>query len=619
MKILKLNLVTSLILLMSVLNVFAQKTKIDHIEPPNWWVGMQQSELQILIHGDHISDYKVSIDQAGIDLKSVLQLESPNYLFLKIEIDPKTQACEFPILFKNNNQQEISINYSLLEREEGSATRKGFDNSDVMYLLMPDRFANGDINNDSPKGMREKAKRTDPNGRHGGDIRGVINHLDYLKDLGITQLWLNPFVENNQDTYSYHGYAITNFYNTDARCGTNEDIKELTSKLKANGMGLIMDMIMNHCGNNHWWMKDLPSNDWVNQWPEFTRSNYRGGVITDPHASEYDFDKMSKGWFDVSMPDLNQQNPVLAKYLIQNSIWWVEYAGLTGIRMDTYPYPDRTFMAEWAKAVMTEYPNFNMVGEAWMSLPSSVAYWQKDGHFKDGYQSHLPTVFDFPMMYAIAKAFNENDGWDTGTARLYEVLTHDFLYSAPENLVLFADNHDGDRFATKIQSDIKKFKMAMSFLMTTRGTPQLYYGTEIMMTGEEHKGHGFIREDFPGGWSGDKMNAFSGNGLNKTQGAAQDFTRKLLNWRKSNEVIHKGELTHFIPENGIYVYFRTYKEQSVMVILNNNDKDFFVDADRYAENLVDFKKGINVMTGESFKLDKISVSAKSACIIELHR
>ena len=483
---------------------------------------------------------------------------------------------------------------------------------------MPDRFANGDPANDDVDGMLEKADRSKSLGRHGGDIKGIVDHLDYLKDLGVTALWINPLLKNNMPKQSYHGYAITDYYRVDPRYGSNEDYKNLVAEAHKRDIKIIMDMVANHAGTGYYWNDDLPSGDWYNQWPGFTRSNYRGITQSDPNAAGSDHEKMVRGWFDHTMADLNQHNELLAEFLIQNTIWWIEYLGLDGIRQDTYPYSYKDFMAEWMERILLEYPNYNVVGEVWLNYPSLVSYWLDNKTNPDGYQSNLTNVFDFPLMYAVDKAFNENDGWDTGLLRLYEILAQDYLYSDPMNIVTFTDNHDGDRFFTKMQEDIRKFKLGMVFYMTARGIPQIYYGGEILMTGREHDGHGYIREDFPGGWPGDEKNAFTKEGRTPMQQEAFTFTRRLLNWRKGSEVVQFGEFTHYIPENGVYVYFRHNEEESVMVMLNNTEEEREVDLSRFAQNIDGYSKGRSVLTRKLFEnLDKIIVPAKSPMIVEL--
>ena len=598
--------------------IFAQQINLERVDPPFWWTGMKNHNLQLMVYGDNISETRPVINYEGVNLKTVIHVESPNYLFLNIVIDENTIAGTFNIEFKKGSKTKATYPYELRKRDANPNLYQGFDNSDVIYLLMPDRFSNGDPDNDDMPNMLEKANRKNPNGRHGGDITGISNKLDYLNDLGVTALWINPLLENNMPAYSYHGYAVTDLYKTDARYGTNDDYVKLIEDAHSKGLKVIMDMIFNHLGTGYYWKDDLPMYDWYNQWPEFTRSNYRGGVVSDPHASNYDYDKMVRGWFDVNMADLNQDNELMANFLIQNSIWWIEYAGLDGIRQDTYPYPYKDFMATWMRRVLDEYPNFNVVGEAWLSQSPAVAYWLNNSTNKDGYKSNLTDVFDFPLMYAISKAFNEEEGWSTGTSQLYEVLSQDFVYSNTKGIVTFADNHDGDRFYSKIGNDINKYKLAMAFMMTTRGTPQIYYGTEILMAGEEHKGHGDIRKDFPGGWADDKNDAFTNDGRTVEQNDAFNFLRRLLNWRKSNPAVQYGKLTHYIPEDGVYVYFRTYKDNTVMVMLNNTKEKKTVNLDRFKESIGDNTKGKSVLTRRGWdELSVIEIPAKSPMIIEL--
>ncbi len=599
---------------------FAENSELKKVEPPFWWAGMEVQELQLLVYGTDISENSVEINYPGVELLEIIKTENPNYLFLNLGISDKAKAGKFQINFINKNKIIHSYEYELKVRKAGSKEREGFNSSDVIYLIMPDRFSNGNPEDDDMPGMLEKANRKNPNGRHGGDIKGIANHIDYFKDLGVTALWLNPVFENNMPKYSYHGYAITDFYKVDSRFGSNEDYKKLIEDCHKNGIKMIKDMVFNHCGLGHWWMNDLPQQDWVHQFPEFTRSNYRGGTVTDPYVSDYDKTKMLSGWFDTSMPDLNQKNKLLANYLIQNSIWWIEYAGLDGIRMDTYPYSYKEFMADWMLRINIEYPNFNVVGESWLSSASAVAYWQENANNRDGYKSHLPSVFDFPLMFAIGHAFTENNTWDNGIVRLYDALGQDFLYGNPNELVVFADNHDTDRFFTKIDEDYDDFKNAMTFLLTTRGTPLIYYGTEILMTGHENRGHGDIRKDFPGGWSGDKNNAFTKEGRNHKQNDAFRFMRKLLNYRKNNEVLQSGKLVHFIPEDGVYVYFRYNDESAVMVVISNNEELIKLKTKKYSEILKNYKTGTNILNGQKIDdLGNISITPKNSMIVELEK
>ena len=619
MKYINKSLITLIIILMGA-NLFAAKINLDRIDPPFWWVGMKNSQLQLMVHGTNISEAKPVIIYDGVRVKEVILVENPNYMFINLEICKETEPGVFDIDFINGKKTVATYQYELKKRITDPSLYQGFDNSDVIYLLMPDRFSNGNPNNDDMPLMLEVADRTNPNGRHGGDLEGMTNQLDYLSDLGITAIWANPLLENNMPAYSYHGYAVTDLYKVDPRFGTNDDYLAFIKTAHSKGIKVIMDMIFNHLGTGYYWKDDLPMKDWYNEWPEFTRSNYRGGAVSDPYASEFDYNKMVKGWFDKTMADLNQNNQYMANYLIQNSIWWIEYSGLDGIRQDTYPYPYKDFMAEWMRRVLEEYPEYNVVGEAWLSQPPAVAYWLDNNTNKDGYKSNLTNVFDFPLMYAISKAFNENEGWSTGTAQLYEVLSQDYVYSMPDNIVTFADNHDGDRFYTKIKEDINKFKLAMAFMMTTRGIPSIYYGTEILMTGEEHKGHGDIRKDFPGGWVVDEENAFTKEGRTDEQNEAFDFMRRLLNWRKSNTTVQYGDLTHYIPEDGVYVYFKKHEGNTVMVMLNNTDEDKIVDLTRYSKSIGCNTKGRSVLTRRGWdELSKIEISAKSPLILELSK
>jgi glycosidase len=598
--------------------LFAQDISLTRIDPPSWWIGMKNKEVQLMVYGKNIADSRPLVNNAGVLLKDVILVENPNYLFLNLEITENAVAGAFTIDFINEKNTVATYNFVLNERNKDPNLFKGFDNSDVIYLLMPDRFSNGDATNDNVDGMHEKADRSNPLGRHGGDIKGIAENLDYFEGLGVTALWINPMQENNMPKTSYHGYAITDYYKTDPRYGTNEDYKNLVGNAHKKGLKIVMDMVFNHCGTGYYWNNDLPSADWYNQWPEFTRSNYRGGAVSDPHASPADYRKMVAGWFDVTMADLNQDNPLLANFLIQNSIWWIEYLGLDAIRQDTYPYAYNDFMTKWMKRLLEEYPDYNVVGEVWLNNPGMISYWLNNAENKDAYESFLTNIFDFPLMFAVNQAFNEEDGWDRGTARLYEILTQDFLYSNPNDLVIFLDNHDGDRFYSKMNENINNFKLGMAFLLTTRGIPQLYYGTEILMTGREHEGHGSIREDFPGNWPGEEIDVETGEGLSAQQKDAYQWTKHLLNWRKTNKTVQYGKLTHYIPENGVYVYFKTTQEGSIMVLLNNNEKETTLSLSRFNGNLEGFSSGRSVMTRQQFEnLDSITIPAKTPMIVEL--
>jgi glycosidase len=615
MKIIKIIYTFLTVLIAASTSLIAQ---IDHVEPPFWWAGMKNPALQILVHDENISENKVELSYEGVMLKSVSSVENPNYLFIDLELAQNVLPGKFDVKFMNDGKVVHSITYELKEREPGSVGRKGFNNSDVMYLIMPDRFANGDPSNDEVTGMREGFNRKKPFGRHGGDIKGIINSLDYLNSTGFTSIWLNPVLENDQPEWSYHGYAATDFYKVDRRFGSNKDYRELGRIAKEKGIKLVMDMIFNHCGSEHWWMKDMPTSDWINYYPEYVNTNHRRTVNQDPHASDIDSRIMTNGWFVPAMPDLNQRNPFLTTYLIQNSIWWIEYVGLAGIRMDTYPYPDKYMMAEWNRRVLEEYPHFNIVGEEWSLNPAIVSYWQKGQINRDGYEPNLPSLMDFPLQSALQKGLTEKETWDNGLIRLYEVLVNDFLYPDPDNLVVFPDNHDMSRFYMQVGMDVDLFKTGIVYILTTRGIPQIFYGTEILMSHTESNSHGDIRKDFPGGWEGDEKNAFTGKGLSKKEIRIQSFFRKLLNWRKENPVIHTGKLTHFVPENGVYVYFRYNDKKKVMIILNKNDKNHHLKLERFSEILGDCTKGKDILSEKVYNLsNEIVLPASTPLILEL--
>ena len=594
-----------------------QKPLLERVEPAFWWVGFKNHNLQLLVHGEQISLTKPVIGYQGVTLESVVAVENPNYLFLNLKIDENTLPGKFNIDFTLNGKVVQTFPYELKAREAGSANRIGFNSSDVLYLIMPDRFANGDPSNDSKPEMADKLNRSEQYGRHGGDIKGMLDHLDYVANQGYTALWLNPVLENDMPQASYHGYATTDFYRVDRRYGSNEDYRQLAIAAQKKGIKMIMDMIFNHCGTGHWWMKDLPSKDWLNADAK-TITNHRKSVQQDPYGTQQDKDEFHNGWFVPSMPDLNQKNPLMARYLIQNSIWWIEYVGLSGIRMDTYPYPDPDMMAEWTREVMVEYPDFNIVGEEWNTNQVQVSYWQKGKVNPDGYRSYLRSLMDFPLQDGIVRAFSEKEGWSEGLNRLYDVLALDFLYPNPKDLVVFADNHDTERFFTAIHEDFSKYKMAMAYLMTIRGIPQIYYGSDILMTGRKSDGDGMLRKDFPGGWAGDKVNGFTGEGLTAQQKEAQQYLKKLITWRKGKDVIHTGKMLHYLVKEGVYAFFRYNDKENIMVIFNNSADEKPFKSTHYREGLKGANKGYEVISGKSIDdLSTLNIPAHSAMIIEL--
>ncbi len=594
--------------------VFAQ-VEIAHIEPPNWYVGMKNTEFQLLVHGKDISKATVKLGNNLATLKEVKKVSSPNYLFLTLSIPKNTKAGTLPITFTSGSQTK-TISYELRAKLTDKNRIQGFDASDVIYLIMPDRFANAVPENDNVVGMLEKASRDSLYGRHGGDLQGVTKNLEYIKNLGMTAIWLNPVLENDMPQSSYHGYAMTDLYNVDRRFGGNQAYLDFINKSHQLGLKVIQDMVANHIGINHWLMKDLPEASWINQFGEFTRSNYRLATASDPYASEKDKMLMEKGWFDTTMPDINQSNPLFAKYLIQNSLWWIEYAGIDGIRMDTYPYNDKNYMSDWAGTILNEYPKFNIVGEVWIHSAPMESYWLKGTKNRDKYASALPSVTDFPLYEATNAAMNESNGWNNGLSRIYHTLAEDFLYEKPMENLTFLDNHDLSRFYTVVGEDFEKYKMAVAFLMTTRGTPQVYYGTEVLMTGGPE--HAFVRRDFAGGWAGDAVNVFKNEGLTDRQREASNYMSKLANWRKNKKVIHSGKLTHFIPDNDIYVYFRHDAQEKVMVIIHTGNNAKKLDTKRFDELLKDVSKGKDILSEKMLdNLKVIDVAPKSVMVIEL--
>jgi len=584
------------------------KNDIERIEPPHWWTGFNKTQVQLLVKHPDISEATPSINYAGVSIEKVHKADSPNYLFLDLNISESAKAGQFNIHFKFNEEKELVHTYEVKARVIEASDYQGFDSTDAIYLITPDRFANGDISNDINESLKEETiDRKDDYARHGGDLRGIIQHLDYIEEMGFTQIWSCPLLTNDMERASYHGYAMTDFYQVDPRYGSLEEYQELAAKAKEKGIGLIMDQVANHCGSAHWWMQDLPFKNWVNQQESFennkplNNSNHRRTSNQDLYASKRDKKEMAEGWFVPTMPDLNQRNPFMANYIIQNSIWWVETLNLSGIRQDTYPYPDKNFMSNWAGAIMNEYPNFSIVGEEWSANPLLIAYWQEGHDNKDGYDSNLRSTMDFAMQKNTVDALNEAEKWDTGLVKIYEGLANDFAYASPKDIMVFPDNHDMSRIFTQLKGDVTNTKMALSYLLSLPRIPQLYYGTEILMNDFEKPGdHGLIRTDFPGGWQDDTVNAFSGEGLTDTQKDMQLFLKKVLNYRKSSDAIHNGKTIHFAPFMGTYFLFRVIEGETVVHIINKNNEPISLDLKRFEEVGLNGKTLKNIVTNETF-------------------
>ena len=612
MKYLKMkNKILLIILLVSSISYSQQ---IERIEPPFWWEGFKNTSLQLLIYGENISNLDFKIKSDIVELVSVEKAENPNYIFLNLEVNDKGISGDFDIDYGEN-----SIKYNINKKELDSENHFGFSSSDVLCLITPDRFINGDYTNDNHPDMLEKATRG-PWGRHGGDLKGINDNLNYLIDLGYTAIWLNPILENNMIKSSYHGYSTTDYYKVDPRFGSNEEFKNLTKKADKMGVKMVMDIIPNHSGSEHWFVKDPPFSNWLNFNNSYSQTTHRRQTVQDIHASEYDKKHFSDGWFVETMPDLNQKNKFMSTYLIQNAIWWIEYSGIKGYRVDTYPYADKNFMSDWTYEIMNEYPNFNIVGEEWSDTPIITSYWQAGKTNHDGYISYLPSLMDFPLQISFSEALNDEITWGKGFVKPYRTISYDFLYGDPYNLVVFPDNHDMTRFLTQVDNDLNLFKMGLVFYTTVRGIPQFYYGTEVLMNSNDNpRSHDVIRSEFPGGWKDHKVSALTGMGLTSDQIEFQNFFKRLLNWRKNNKVIHEGKFIHFTPKEQveIYSYFRILGDKIVWTIFNRKEETQTIKLEKYQEVLKGKSKGYDVINDKTIDLSNLKISPKSALIIEI--
>lgn len=597
----------------------AQPKALERIEPAFWWAGMKDPKLQLIVYGEKIAERDVQLAYPGVELAKIHRVENPNYLFIDLKVSPAAKVGTFDIQFTKKGLKGLNYKYQLKPRNEGKKAQ-GVTNKDFIYLIMPDRFANGDKSNDIVKGMQEVALNRDSMYyRHGGDLQGIINKLDYLQDLGVTALWLNPVLENDQPKTSYHGYANTESYRIDRRYGSNELYKKLVDELHKREMKMIKDIVHNHFGSEHWTVKDLPMKDWIHQWPTYTKTNYKDQVLFDPYASEADKKLMTDGWFDKHMPDINHSNPFVRNYITQSHIWWIEYAGLDGFRLDTYAYNDLNYMAEWGKTIKTEYPNFTFFGETWVhGIPNQV-YFTQGKTVNQSLDTELQAVTDFQALWGINEALNGKFGWNDGVNKLYTTIASDYVYEDPTRNVVFLDNHDLSRFYSVIGEDFNKFKSGVAWLLTTRGIPQLYYGTEILMKNFSNP-DGLVREDFKGGWAEDKQNKFIPAGRTEKENEAFQYVKTLANYRKSNPVLQTGKLMQYVPENGIYVYFRYNQEKTVMVIMNTNEKSENVTTERFTERMQGFTGGVDVATGKSVPtLKAFEIPAKTTLILELRK
>ena len=591
---------------------------ISRIEPANWWTGMKWNEVTVLIYGEKVSELNPSINYAAVEISKVEKVENKNYLFVTLNIGSEALPGTVKIAFKKENKTVITKDFPLLEREPNSANRPSFSQKDNILLIVPDRFSNGNSTNDNTENTIEKANRGLEGGRHGGDIEGIIKHLDYIQSLGYTQIWNTPLVENDMPTYSYHGYAATDFYKIDPRFGSNEDFKRLVKEAKNRGIGLIWDVVLNHCGSNYYFVKDPPTKTWLN--PKLaSTTNHLKSTLLDPYATTIDKIEYNDGWFDGHMADMNQRDHLLANFLTQNFIWWIEYADLAGFRVDTYSYSDKNFLAQWTKSITDEYPNFNIVAEEWSTDPGIISYWQKGKINKDGYNSYLPSVMDFALTENLTKSLNSESTWASSWKQTYESLAKDYHFPNPYNQLIFPDNHDMDRIFTQLKSNFEHWKLAMALYATTRGIPQFQYGTEYLVTNAKKGNHGEIRSDFYGGFEGDDKDAATGVGLTSQEKEAQVYFSKLLNWRKNKTVIHTGKLKHYGPQiNDVYVYFRYNDSEKVMVVLNKNKLDIGLDLSRYDEMIPNKFTAFDVISNKEIMVDKtLNISGKTAMILEI--
>lgn len=596
--------------------------KIERIEPANWWVGMKYNSVTLLIYGKDISDLQPTGAYPGVTITENKTVENKNYLFLTLQISPDVKPGNVKIKFSKDKKVVLTKDFPIYAREANSSNRESYGSKDAILLIVPDRFSNGSEKNDIIKTMLEqKTDRNDEDARHGGDIQGIINHLDYIQSLGYTQIWNTPLIENDEPKYSYHGYAATDFYKIDPRFGSNEDLRKLSAEAKKRNIGLIWDVVLNHCGSEYYFIKDLPEKSWIN-YPDSenrVRTNGLKTTITDIYATEIDKEEYLNGWFDGHMADLNQKNPLLAKYLTQNIIWWIESAGLSGLRVDTYSFSDKNFLADWTKTILEEYPKMNIVAEEMSRNIAQTSYWQIDKENSDGYKSYMPMMMDFSINDQIVSALNEKNGWFSSWRKVYESVANDFLFPHPYNQVIFPDNHDLDRFYSRLNKNIENWKLGIAMYMTMRGTPQFFYGTEVLMTNDKAGSDGQRRSDFYGGWKGDSKDAVTEAGLTDEEKEAKKYFSTLLNWRKTNEAVANGKFKHYAPTNNdVYVYFRYTDNQKLMILLNKNTDKVTLNLNRYNEMIPNAFRAKDIVSGKDFSFQNtIDIPAKTAMILEI--
>lgn len=608
--------------------------QLSRVEPLSWWTGMR-TPLRLLVSGDGISSYDVHISGGkGVEVRAVHQADSPDFLFVDVSVSTDAVPGTYWLVFSKDGDS-FRYPYEIAGRRAGSAGRKSFTTADMIYLIMPDRFANGDPSNDATDDTVEKPAREDFFGRHGGDIQGIIDHLDYIADLGATAIWCTPLLLDNEPEGSYHGYACSDYYHIDPRFGSNELYREFVDKAHSKGLKVIMDVVTNHCGSAHWWMRNLPFKDWIHVFPEYTGTNVCFSANMDPNASRYDLNLQESGWFVPSMPDMNLDNPYVLDYFKQWAVWWIEYSGIDGLRVDTYPYNEKNPMSRWCAAILEEYPDFNIVGECWTSSIPQLAYWQGGNANRDGFDSHLPSIMDFPLQEAIRKGVpTDSRTWGEGMTRIYDCLSHDFVYHDLSRMMIFPGNHDTDRIGDVLNHNADRHKIVMAMMATMRGIPQILYGDEMMFVSRDRsKGHGGLRVDFPGGWAGDPQDFFSAEGraaaVTGTDGkpvpegqiaALHDYTRRLFRWRKDKKVIHDGRTMHFLSRDNTYAYFRYDDTDAVFVYINNSRGKKHIPWSHYAEIARSLHDGMDVITGEPVEVsDSTVVGPRQVLVVEYRR
>lgn len=607
------------------LDALAQSARIQRVDPTNWWVGLKNPNLQLMVYGPKAGSLTYFIAYPGVRLVKTHKAEHPDFVFLDLTIAPTAKAGTFQLVGRNGSQI-VRHTYELKSRTTGPKAQ-GVSAADFIYLIMPDRFANGDPGNDAfPDMLDTKVDRSVPHLRHGGDLQGITNHLDYLQELGVTAIWMTPVLVNDETLKQeapdrmqagYHGYHFTDHYQIDQRFGGNEAYQKFARTLHQRGMKLVQDAVYNHVSDDHWLYKNQPFKDWFNQWPTYTGSSHKDQALYDPYASAADRNVLLDGWFTPFLPDLNLRNPFLATYLIQHAIWSTELFSLDAWRVDTYKYNDLNFLNRCNQALLTEFPKIHIFGEAWVGTPVAQAFFVKN-NIAQPFKSNQPGGLDFVLYDATNAALREDFGWDTGVNRFYQALTADALYADPQKLVTFLENHDTDRFLSVIGNDLANYKMGVTWLLTTRGIPSWYYGTEVLMKNTKNPSDAEVRRDFPGGFPGDKENKFTEAGRDKKENEAFQFVKKLANYRKNNPVLQTGRLMQFVPQNGVYVYFRYNQSKTVMVVTNSLTKETELETARFAERMTGFSKARNVLQDETIdNLTTLKIPARTAVVLEL--